>query len=245
MRIFNVFIGAALALPLSASADCTAVGGVQRPQLIELFTSEGCSSCPPAEAWLNRLEAGARVVPLAFHVDYWDGPGWRDRFAQPGFAARQRGIAAGSKTQTYTPQVVLDGKVWTGWHRGGRVDAQSAMPASFMMRVRRSDLQVQWQSEPARRSGADDYKVFVALVEDGLQSHVRAGENAGKALQHDHVVRALHGPDPAANGTARLRARAQVDLDRARVVAWVQEARSGAVGQVLQVALADCGASPR
>ncbi len=243
MRMHHVVIGAAFALPLCAHADCGAQGGTQRPQLLELYTSEGCNSCPPAEDWLNRMQAGAQVVPLAFHVDYWDSAHWQDRFAQPGFAARQRSIAARSKNQTFTPQVVLDGQIWNSWHRGGRIAALVAAPVFFAMQVRRSDLQVQWQMKFTAAAATEDNKVFVALVEDGLQSRVRAGENAGKLLQHDHVVRAFNGPNPAGDGVVRLRARSKVDLDRARIIAWMQDARTGAVGQVLQVALKNCGDS--
>jgi hypothetical protein len=243
MRMHHVFISAALALPLCANAGCAAQSGTERPQLLELYTSEGCNSCPPAEDWLNRLRAGAQVVPLAFHVDYWDSARWRDRFAQPGFSARQRDVAARSKSQTYTPQVVLDGKVWSGWHRGGAMVAQLTTTA-FKLDVHRDDLSVHWQSGFAGATQAGGNRVFVALVENGLQSHVRGGENAGSTLRHDHVVRAFSGPHPAAMGSTRLRARSDVDRAHSRIVAWIEDAHSGAVAQVLQIALADCEASP-
>jgi hypothetical protein len=244
MRMHHLFIGAAFALPFCANAECGAQSGAERPQLLELYTSEGCNSCPPAEEWLNRLQAGARVVPLAFHVDYWDSARWRDRFAQPGFAARQRAIAARSKSQTYTPQIVLDGRIWADWHRGGAMAAQ-ATPTAFKLDVHRDDLSVHWRSEFASATEAGRNRLFVALVEDGLQSQVRAGENAGKTLRHDHVVQAFSGPNPAAMGSTRLRARSDVDPAHSRIVAWIEDTRSGSVAQVLQVALADCEASPK
>src|SRR5512134_3098532 len=91
-----------------------------RTELLELYTSEGCSSCPPAEAWLSRLKSSPRLwkdfVPVAFHVDYWDYLGWRDPFGTADYSERQRAYAAQWKSRSvYTPGFVLDGKEWRGW----------------------------------------------------------------------------------------------------------------------------------
>ena len=107
---------------LAKPADCVAISPSTRTALVELYTSEGCNSCPPADRWLSRQterEWDARqVVALAFHVDYWDRLGWKDRFAQPAFSARQRALAAqqGSRT-VYTPQVLVSGRSLPQWQR--------------------------------------------------------------------------------------------------------------------------------
>ncbi|MER2582862.1 MAG: DUF1223 domain-containing protein, partial [Candidatus Competibacter sp.] len=103
-----------------AAASCRAQSGPGQAALVELYTSEGCSSCPPADRWLADLAAEpslkGKVVPLALHVDYWDDLGWRDRFAQPDFSARQRALTAaqGSKT-VFTPQVMINGRTTLDW----------------------------------------------------------------------------------------------------------------------------------
>src|SRR5438270_13409668 len=109
-----------LCAALSAQAtDCLFESGAQRTHLLELFTSEGCNSCPPAEAWLSKLKAEPRLwkdfVPLAFHVDYWDRLGWRDPFAAKEWTVRQYQYSANWKSESvYTPGFVLDGREWRG-----------------------------------------------------------------------------------------------------------------------------------
>src|SRR3954465_2646270 len=105
---------------LAAADDIVIRSGPQRVSLIELYTSEGCSSCPPAEEWLSSLRNDPRLwqsfVPVAFHVDYWDRLGGKKRFARPEFTARQRTYAAGaSATTVYTPGFLIDGHEWRGW----------------------------------------------------------------------------------------------------------------------------------
>lgn len=102
-----------------AGASCSATSPVTAGHLVELYTSEGCSSCPPADRWLRNLPARDDVVALAFHVDYWDYLGWRDRFADSRFTDRQRAMAARAGSGTvYTPEVALDGREWRRWSSG-------------------------------------------------------------------------------------------------------------------------------
>ncbi|HEX7689005.1 MAG TPA: DUF1223 domain-containing protein, partial [Burkholderiaceae bacterium] len=99
-----------------APRACTARSGPHVPAVVELYTSEGCSSCPPAERWLARLAGRDDVIALAFHVDYWDGLGWKDRFAQPQFTQRQDASRRTSGARfAYTPQVILDGRDTPAW----------------------------------------------------------------------------------------------------------------------------------
>ena len=129
MSIRNILCACLMSfLPIAATgtpAECSVSSGTSRVALLELYTSEGCSSCPPADRWLSGLAAkgvnSERVVPLALHVDYWDYIGWRDRFAHPGFSERQRQMAVlGNSTLVYTPQVMLNGRDFRNWRNSGR-----------------------------------------------------------------------------------------------------------------------------
>jgi hypothetical protein len=168
----------------AAGVACRADAGSTPVRVVELYTSEGCSSCPPADRWLSALKGRAGVVALAFHVDYWDGLGWPDRFASREFTARQRALAAAAgRNVVYTPQVLVDGADWRGW---------PALPGATP--VRAPALQLERDGErvvasvgPSEAAAAG----YWAWLEDGHASRVRAGENAGETLHHDHVVRRL------------------------------------------------------
>ncbi len=188
-------VALALALPAWAQAvTCSAVSGEQRVPVVELFTSEGCNSCPPADRWLSGFvpregsERGPTV--LAYHVDYWDYIGWTDRFADPRHGERHKRLvdASGGRIR-YTPQVFVDGREYGQWRRGNR-------PAAVAEATLRLQAKLAVESDrrlhiDLRADGKRDapVTVTVALVEHGLTSSVRAGENAGKTLRHDHVVR--------------------------------------------------------
>ncbi|MDE2141478.1 MAG: DUF1223 domain-containing protein [Elusimicrobia bacterium] len=181
----------AVVLAAPARAETFAVrSGPARAHLLELFSSEGCSSCPPADAWVAPLKREARLwkdfVPVVFHVDYWDYLGWKDRFADPSFTARQRAYAAawGSRS-TYTPGFVLDGEEWRDW--GGA--PPSAGPAAGILTAKESGGKIKVRFAPAADAGG--YEVFVARLGFGLSSSVSAGENAGRVLPHEFVVRAM------------------------------------------------------
>lgn len=224
-----------------ARADCAVQSVAARPHLVELYTSEGCSSCPPADAWLRNLPHDGNVAALAFHVDYWDSLGWRDRFSSPDYSARQQMQARrdGAKG-VYTPQVVLDGRPWPDWYRHAAPATSAPANASMSLQaVLGPKLRAQVTTAFDRASAAAGYWNFVALVEDGLASEVRAGENRGVRLRHDHVVRAFAGP-LALRADAELDVPADVDLARARLVAFAQNEHDGAVGQVVSLPLAAC-----
>ncbi len=176
------------------AVSCQAVSKPTPPTVLELYTSEGCSSCPPADRWLSTLKGRSDVLALAFHVTYWDRLGWPDRFALPEGTARQHQLAqlAGSR-QVYTPQIVANGKDWPQWHRspvpGPVAPAAAAGPA---VRLKRDGQQV--TAEVGTWAGAPDttkaqLSGYWAVLEDQHESKVRAGENAGETLRHDHVVR--------------------------------------------------------
>jgi hypothetical protein len=185
----------------SASQVCRAQSGALQTPVIELYTSEGCSSCPPADRWLSTLKpavAAQQAVVLAFHVGYWDYIGWVDRFAHPAHTQRQRQVAAANRqASVYTPQMVRDGRDWRDWHGGpARLDAKQglgeATPARVSIEIRQSSADRFEASVSAVDSGPASVQRWAAywtVTEHGHSSRVSAGENSGELLKHDFVVR--------------------------------------------------------
>ena len=182
-----------------AASPCSAKSGATRTALLELYTSEGCSSCPPADQWLSGLSAQGialqQVVTLAFHVDYWDRLGWVDPFAQPGFTLRQR-ERNGRLGWVYTPQFMLDGEDF----RPAKRALQTLLPRVASTATIKLTLDL---TEPRRwithlQAGlmkpGEAHQVYLALYENNLVSRILAGENAQRTLHHDFVVRQLSGP---------------------------------------------------
>jgi hypothetical protein len=169
-------------------ADCRAESAATRTPVLELYTSEGCSSCPPADRWLSGLKdaaAAGRVVVQAFHVGYWDSLGWVDRFAAPAYTQRQRALAAGNRLSTiYTPQLVRDGRDWRDYAHALAVAPQAATVA---IRLARSAQVVQARVTPL--AAGTRWSAYWSVTEHGYSSKVNAGENSGELLQHDFVVR--------------------------------------------------------
>lgn len=194
MRAF--ILAAALLVTPAQAATCTAISPPARAGLLELYTSEGCSSCPPADRWLSHLPADSGVVALAFHVDYWDRLGWKDPFGDAVYSQRQRARNHGLGW-VYTPQVMLDGRDYRDWHRSRspRIPA-SAAPVSLHLTLHTSSGQVEAHvtSRFAPTARPTDAQLFMALYENRLRSNVASGENARRTLNHDYVVRALVGP---------------------------------------------------
>jgi hypothetical protein len=238
----QVLVLLALAIPVgtAAAAECIARSRPARAQLVELYTSEGCSSCPPADRWLSRLPASAGLVRVAFHVDYWDELGWPDRYADPRYTQRQSIQAARDGHATvYTPEVVVDGREWRRWSSGLPARAEGPAPIALELSVR-GDGHLELGLRQVDGAPALDAEVYFAVTEDGLHSEVRAGENRGKRLQHDHVARAYAGPLPLDRASATLELPPGFDRQRATVVAYAQSRASGAILQVLQQSLASC-----
>lgn len=211
------------AAPAPRAATCQAHSTATAPVVVELYTSEGCSSCPPADRWLSTLKGRPEVLALAFHVNYWDRLGWPDRFASPEATARQHALAqhAGSR-QVYTPQVIANGRDWRIWPR--LPDAPAASPVSVSLSRDRDQVSAQVTAKPGAPAQLAGYW---AVLEDQHESRVRAGENAGETLRHDHVVR-LYKPVPTwqanAGGAAQLSVSRGVPEHPRRVVFVVTDA---------------------
>lgn len=196
-----------LAGPGFAADRCSVSSALQRLPVVELYTSEGCSSCPPADRWLSSLRRDAkagRLLPLAFHVDYWDYIGWKDPFAQAAFSRRQRQLADQRGAATiYTPQVVVDARDFSGWRNASAFEASLASagrrpPGASLSLDLRLDSASRWRVDLRGNlvggKSSDEAVVFLAVYENDLETRVRAGENAGATLRHDYVVRNWLGP---------------------------------------------------
>ncbi len=166
--------------------------GAERTTILELYTSEGCSSCPPADRWLSQLKSDPglwrTVIPLAFHVDYWDYIGWKDEFAREEYSARQRRYAwEGGADSVYTPGMFRNGAEWRGWWRGEPPAAAEEAAGRLALRVDGRQLDVAFRSGTTLSAP----RVHVALLGFDLSSQVTAGENRGRQLAHDFVVLAM------------------------------------------------------
>jgi len=209
-------LGALLLAGTAAAQECRATSGAKRAALVELYTSEGCSSCPPADRQLARIGAardGANAetaaIPLALHVDFWDYIGWKDPYAQQRFSDRQRRLAQVMRARiVYTPQVLLQGRDFRRWHAGdfdrevARINARPPQ-ASIALRLqagRKDTLVADVDAalvDPAKQA---DAVLYLASYENKLVSSVAAGENRGRTLEHDYVVFEWVGPIPFTGG---------------------------------------------
>jgi hypothetical protein len=181
---------------------------LERTALLELYTSEGCSSCPPAEAWLTGLRDSPRLwkdfAPIAFHVDYWDSLGWKDGLSDGAYAERQRNYAQQWHAENvYTPEFVLDAVEWHDWLAGRNGPASSHEPAGILT-VSSMDTN-RWQVRfIPERVGDEHYEIHAALTVSGVGSNVKAGENRGRHLNHDFaVVNLVQIGMTTSNGVAR------------------------------------------
>ena len=235
------------AMPATSFAACDVRSGPNTAALVELYTSEGCSSCPPADRQLSRLrqalDPAAEVVPLALHVGYWDYIGWKDPYSQAAFGKRQNWLVHANQQKTvYTPQFFVGGTELRSW-RGGlrdKVRQVNALPAAAAIRVRASiapNGALALNAEATSRTGAEPVALYLALAESGLASKVTRGENSGVTLAHDHVVREWIGPVRLIGGAARVQRDITLPAawNRARleVVAFVQDGRTGSVLQAV------------
>lgn len=252
---YVVILAMALGTTHAAAAPaCRAASGARVQPLIELYTSEGCDSCPPAERWLSSrfADAGARpsAIALAFHVDYWDRLGWVDRFANAQYTARQYdAMRADGASFVYTPQVLLQGHDYAGWRgsdakaidEAAKAAAAAAIAVDATPGERDVTVRANAQVSAGRRSDAE---LFIAYADSGLVSEIKAGENRGLRLLHDHVVRALLTAGRA-GGDGRIEATLTLPRPVERgthptLVAFVERPSNGDVLQALAVPLDGC-----
>lgn len=163
-----------------------------KPMLLELYTSQGCSSCPPAERWFTKLKQSpdlwSKLIPINFHVDYWDYLGWEDPFAQRQFSHRQRIYKhLGHSRTVATPGFMANGEQWNGWFYRRSIP-QSNDKAIGKLTANISDDRAQITFLPESHKESDSYTINLAILGFGLKHKIKAGENRRKTLQHDFVV---------------------------------------------------------
>lgn len=260
MRIFNkslllICVFCSQFVLAENNSVVTAKSPANRVALLELYTSEGCSSCPPAERWLSNLKksgvSSKQLIPLTFHVTYWDYIGWRDRFGSERYDKRQRRIANYNTQRTiYTPQFVLAGSDYRTYNQFtsdvSEIISQES-DVDLKLSVQKVDglsVNVELFTDIAR-SDVKDVALFLTVYEDDLSSHVDDGENEGELLHHDYVVRQLYGPFIQSMPDAKSSFKQIVEIDKSwkrkdlHLVAFAQNPHTGEVLQAVRLMLAE------
>lgn len=250
LPLFTSFVFAS-AVPLAHAGQCSATSAAHRVALLELYTSEGCDSCPPADRWVSSLPSQGlgpdRLLVLGFHVDYWNYLGWPDPFARQRFTERQQEARARNRMRfVYTPQLLLDGKDFR-W--GALRDNFAQHVAKLNQRPPGGSLRFDVRPAPGgalavqaavavEATQKDTARAYIVLYENNLASDVTRGENRGRKLRHDFVVRALAGPFRTTPGKAvevnhTFRVDSTWKAKDLHVGVFVQDSGSGEVLQAL------------
>ena len=255
VRTLAVAILAAAAICVSIVVGKTTDPGVpRRAVVVELFTSEGCSSCPPADELLGHLRQdlsakNVQVIPLGFHVDYWNSLGWKDRFSSAEFTRRQEQYTHALKVDgPYTPEMVVDGEVEFVGNDAGQAQRTIRKQASELETAQvkiapgaedQLNIQVKGAAGPSGRNAL----VILAITEDNLSTQVGSGENGGRTLHHAAVVRELRELGMLHNGIMETTVPLKLEKDwkrsDLRAVVFVQQGPSGKIEGAASVALAD------
>jgi hypothetical protein len=249
----SVFLVAFLVWGLRASSgvptQSNPAAAPREPVIVELFTSEGCSSCPPADALLAELDArqplgSAEVIALEEHVDYWDQQGWKDPFSSATWTARQYEYAGRLRNgNPFTPEMVVDGMEGFVGSRGGMARQEIEKAAA----IKKTKIEIREVSPVQNKSVAfkvsvekllnvspkDTAEVILAITESGLHSSVKAGENSGEELHHSPVVRELKvigvmGKNGEEGFTAQpaVKLESKWNIENLRAVVFVQEKKN-------------------
>lgn len=217
------FTGALLTTGAVVAQTCEVRSGPRPPAVVELYTSEGCSSCPPADRWLSTLKTQDKVLALSFHVNYWNHLGWKDPFATPETTARQYRLKEALRGKyVYTPQVVLNGRDHRDWpgQSASSLDGLPAAAAPALRLSREGNMVTAQISAAPGIPSTTELAGYWAVLQDGLTSKVTRGENAGESLRHDHVV-SLYQPVAAWSATQGGSARLTLPAGSQQRVAFV------------------------
>lgn len=246
---FGALVTLGVTSAAAAETQCRAESATAQKVLVELYTSDGCSSCPPANQWLSSVLAKphSAIIPVSLHVTYWNQLGWRDAFSDPFFDQRQAWYASRADNPfSYTPELIRNGREWHGW-RGQSSDRESESPPAHVglaleliqgtpgtLHARVLIHEVQQAALPLRT----DDQLVVFLYEDGVTEHPDAGELRGVLLRHDHVVRAWKTIDRPQFGQVhdlQFIVPAQMNTAKGGLIAFLQDRTSGAVLQAIDL----------
>ncbi|MEO9509346.1 MAG: DUF1223 domain-containing protein, partial [Nonlabens ulvanivorans] len=213
----------------SATAEPVTISSTnEQTYFLELYTSQGCSSCPPAEEWISQFtdhdKLWKNIIPLNFHVDYWDYLGWKDPFASPEFSRRQRTYAKlGNSRTVATPGFIVDGKGWQGWFRGqGFPAANIKSTDTLTATINETQVKVNFDTVTD-----NDLIAHVALLGFDIKTKVKAGENNRRLLNHDFVVIGYQQKEMTINNASSsvvdlpFPPVVNVDTDKTAMVVWV------------------------
>lgn len=247
-KLFIALIITHCTVQLAVAAECSAKSGATRVSLLELYTSEGCSSCPPADKWLSNLKPDAQAfIPLAFHVDYWNDIGWLDRFSKAEYSERQRKSAKFSGARyVYTPQFVVNGHDFKGINESrlnlAIVASKKLAPSANLSleTITQTDgaISLRAKAQIAPLTHIKNVDIFVAIYENQLSSQVNSGENTGRLLKHDYVVRHLFGPYPLSSKNEffkNISLKSEWKARDAGAVIFAQDSQNGEILQSLQL----------
>src|SRR6202167_3555148 len=247
LSLASLVVASAFTLTVNAQTPAPEAG--RTPVVVELFTSEGCSSCPPADALLQKLEAqqpvaGVEIIALEEHVDYWNHDGWVDPFSSPDWTQRQAAYTALTKKDVYTPELVVDGQS----QFVGSDERQAALEIDKAAHSAKTEVAITSGKPEGKNSQrftvsvgklagnkpGDVAEVWLAVTEDGLHSAVNRGENAGHVLHHTATLQSLHkvgtadvnAPSVSFKGDSRVKFESRWKPENLHVVAFVQEKKS-------------------
>jgi hypothetical protein len=163
-----------------------------RVSLLELYTSEGCSSCPPADKWISKLESHPSLwnslIPVGFHVDYWNYIGWQDRFSSPEYSARQRRYARSKNLKTvYTPGFLLNGQEWRSFYGLRKLSVDTDKEVG-LLRLKINDMELMAEYKPVEKLTDKSLILNIAVLGFDIKTDVKAGENSNKELKHNFTV---------------------------------------------------------
>ncbi|GAB3096508.1 DUF1223 domain-containing protein [Lysobacter terrae] len=245
----------AVVAPAWAAPSCLAHSDAKRTPLVELYTAEGCLSCPPADRWLGTLTAGDRkVAALAFHVDYWNDDGWVDPFSDAAYTQRQSyRIKLAGKKSLVTPQVMVGAQTMVDWRSPAAVnrvlrsvgDETADVELSLTGTVANDSANLELSARPIgnEKTSEPAPMLWLALYQEGADRHITAGENRGVSLHHSNIVRKLAGPwklEPAGTkGSVRIPL-SGLDPAGLGVVLFAESARDARTLQSLVLPLREC-----
>lgn len=237
-----LLIGVICSANAAAAPNCRSESTALKARpLIELYTSEGCSSCPPADRWLNGKRANIErgdFSAIAWHVDYWDQLGWKDPFSIPAASSRQRTLASQSGAQVYTPGVFLNGREWRNWSSGATLETTPHTAPSLALNLERHAGNLQARAEVSALTEKSTLVFVTQLL--NRDSQVKRGENSGKILHHDFSAHQVQEASLAANiATQTTMVDMTLPTGSSAITAFIQNAQ-GAVLQSTQIFLDGC-----